>query len=65
MRIPRHRRQGLNILRSRYVLAHKHSGTDEQYAKDRLVVQVIRRLDRDYASLLIFSPTLAKASSRL
>lgn len=39
--------------------------TPGQYAKVRLVVQTMRRLDKDYSSLFIFSPTVVKASSCL
>lgn len=65
VRIPVDRRAGMNILRSRYVLAYKNSNTPEQYAKARLVVQAMRKLDWDYQSLFSYAPTVAKASSRL
>lgn len=45
VRIPVERRIGMNILRSRYVLAYKNSNTPEKYAKAHLVVQAIRKLD--------------------
>lgn len=62
--IPQNPRKRLNILPSRYVLAHKNVGTSEQYAKARLVVQAMRRIDRDFAKLCTYSPTVAKASAR-
>lgn len=65
VRVPVERRGGMNILRSRYVLAYKNANTPEQYAKARLVVQAMRKLDWDYQSLFTFAPTVAKASSRL
>lgn len=65
VRVPADRRAGMNILRSRYVLAYKNAKTPEQYAKARLVVQAMRKLDWDYQSLFTYAPTVAKASSRL
>lgn len=65
VRIPNDRRAGMNILRSRYVLAYKNFKTPEQYAKARLVVQAMKKLDRDYDSLFTYAPTVAKASARL
>lgn len=63
--IPKEKRQGLNILRSRYVLAYKNAKSDEQYAIARLVVQAMRKLDKDYGSLFTYAPTVSKASSRI
>lgn len=54
------RRNGFNILRLRYV-----SGYSEQYATVHLVVQAMRKLYTDYGSLVLYAPTVAKASARM
>lgn len=58
-------RDRINILRLHYVLAYKNANTLEQYAKARLAVQAMLKLDWDYQSLFTYAPTVAKASSRL
>ena len=63
--IPLNDRRGINVLRSRYVLALKNAGTAEEYAKARLVVQAMRKLDDDYGHLFTYSPTVAQSSSRM
>jgi hypothetical protein len=65
VKMPKARRHGLNILRSRYALAYKKAGTREQSLKARLVVQAMRKLDNDYHSLFTYAPSVTKASSRL
>jgi Reverse transcriptase (RNA-dependent DNA polymerase) len=65
VKIPKKRRRGLNVLRSRYVLAYKMAGTREQSLLARLVVQAMRKLDNDYHSLFTYAPTVTKASTRL
>lgn len=55
----------LNSLRSRYVLPYKAAGTTELCAQARLVVQSMRRLDRDCGSLFNYPPTVVQVSSRL
>jgi Reverse transcriptase (RNA-dependent DNA polymerase) len=57
--------KGLNILGSRYVLAVKNKGTPTGFRKARLVVQAIRRRDKDYESLFTYAPTVTKASKRI
>jgi hypothetical protein len=46
-------------------LAYKKAGTREQSLNARLVVQAMRKLDKDYYSLFIYAPTVTKASTRL
>lgn len=63
--IPKSRHAGFNILRSCYVLACKDAGTIDKFAKARLDCHVMRRLHRDYGSLLTDAPTVAKTSFHL
>ena len=63
--VPQHKRKGLNILRSRYVHAIKNVGMPDQKHKSRLVVQAVKRADRDSPSLFKYSPTTTRSSTRL
>lgn len=58
-------RKGLNILRSRFVLALKEPGTSKEKHKARLVVQAIPQADRDRPFLFTYAPTVTKASFRI
>lgn len=63
--IPPEDRKKLNILRSRFVLALKEPGTEQEKHKARLVVQAIPQVDRDRPFLFTYAPTVTKASFRI
>ena len=63
--VPLDQRKGLNILRSRYVHAIKNVGTPDQKHKSRLVVQAVKRADRDSPRLFKYSPTTTRSSTRI
>ena len=63
--IPLHKRKSLNILRSRYVHAIKNVGTPDQKHKSRLVVQAVKRADRDSPNLFKYSSTTTRSSTRI
>jgi hypothetical protein len=63
--VPQHHRDGLQILKSRYVLAFKNVGTANQQRKARLVVTAIKRLDKGSEDLFTHSQTTTKAATRI
>lgn len=63
--IPQHSRKGVHILRSRYVNAIQNVGTPEQKHMSRLVVQAVKRSDRDSPNLFKYSLTTTQSSTRI
>lgn len=59
------KRQKLNVLKSRFVLALKEPGTPNEIRKARLVVQAMPHADKDRSHLFTYSPTVTKASFRI
>lgn len=63
--IPINKRKGLPTLRYCYVYAIKNVGAPNQTHNSRLVVQAVKRSDRDSQNLFKYSPTTTKPSTRL